>query len=92
MTAMALTIGAFLLSWLLLTASLILQHIADRDGFAAIIWAMVPTIGILALSYIQTISPAVTQDVLSFAVAGGLFVLTGVSFSKSFRRFRASRS
>ena len=89
---MTLAVSAFLLSWVLLTASLILQHFADGDGVGAIIRALVPTLGVFALTYLGSVSARVTQDVLSFGVAGGFFILTGVSFGKALRRFRGSRA
>ncbi len=89
---MTLAVGAFLLSWVLLTASLVLQHFADGDGVGAVIWALVPTLGVFALTYLGSVSPRVTQDVLSFGIAGGFFILTGVNFSKALRLFRGSRA
>ncbi|MGA9409509.1 MAG: hypothetical protein WBV78_03590 [Roseobacter sp.] len=85
---MWLSIGIYVLSWVLLTASLVLQHVADQDGAAAIIWAFVPTLLIVGTSYISTVTPVVSQEIVTFTLAGGLLILTGVNFSKSLRRVR----
>ena len=85
---MWLSIGIYLLSWVLLTASLVLQHIADQDGVAAIIWAFVPTLLIFGVSYLSTVTTFISQEIVTLSLAGGLLVLTGVNFSKSLRRLR----
>ena len=85
---MWLSIGIYVLSWVLLTASLVLQHIADQDGVAAIIWAFVPTLLIFGVSYLSTVTTVISQEIVTLSLAGGLLVLTGVSFSKSLRRLR----
>jgi len=85
---MWLSIGIYVLSWVLLTASLVLQHIADQDGVAAIIWAFVPTLLIFGVSYLSTVTTVISQEIVTLSLAGGLLVLTGVNFSKSLRRLR----
>ena len=85
---MWLSIGIYVLSWVLLTASLVLQHIADQDGVAAIIWAFVPSLLILGVSYLSTVTTFISQEIVTLSLAGGLLVLTGVNFSKSLRRLR----
>ena len=85
---MWLSIGIYLLSWVLLTASLVLQHIADQDGVAAIIWAFVPTLLIFGVSYLSTVTTVISQEIVTLSLEGGLLVLTGVNFSKSLRRLR----
>ena len=85
---MWLSIGIYVLSWVLLTASLVLQHIADQDGVAAIIWAFVPTLLIFGVSYLSTVTTFISQEIVTLSLAGGLLVLTGVNFSKSLRRLR----
>lgn len=85
---MWLSIGIYVLSWVLLTASLVLQHIADQDGVAAIIWAFVPTLLIFGVSYLSTVTTVFSQEIVTLSLAGGLLVLTGVNFSKSLRRLR----
>ena len=85
---MWLSIGIYVLSWALLTASLVLQHIADQDGVAAIIWAFVPTLLIFGVSYLSTVTTFISQEIVTLSLAGGLLVLTGVNFSKSLRRLR----
>lgn len=85
---MWLSIGIYVLSWVLLTASLVLQHIADQDGVAVIIWAFVPTLLIFGVSYLSTVTTVISQEIVTLSLAGGLLVLTGVNFSKSLRRLR----
>ena len=92
MTAMGLAVGIYIVSWMLLTASLVLQHIADKDGFAAIAWAFIPTIMILSGSYLSTVGSFVSQDAMLILISGGLLILTGVNFSKSVRRLRGEYS
>jgi len=72
----------------LLTVGMILRHITNGDGKAAILWAIAPTLWVFAVSVLPKFGFQTNEWMLPFAISGGLFVLTGVFFLDALRKFR----